>query len=511
MNFKRILAVVLVCVMCLAVLASCHNGPIENVRPDGSAGANIDTQFPAASYESEDFTFLVIKHSDAIKDYYGGAFIDTEGLNGGKVNDAVWTRNDTVEKKYVVTIKENAQTNSDPAVLLQQYIMSGDFTFDVVYAWGYKLGACITENYFADFNNLETADFTQEYWSPSTIEDLKIGDKLYLSQNLISMNVLDWASFLFYNKTLAQNIRIEEEEFGFGSPYDMVDNGTWTYDKFLAMVQAASQDTDGDGAVTRNDIFGLLDGNGLGVESLQNCGIYYTKETDDGYELTFMSEKTLNIIKQVEDVYSNSKYVKDFEDIWNEPGSDATGFADQWQYARSFFARDNALFCAGSANITSEEAFRNMESSYGVLPFPKYDQTQENYNANLDPNASLFALPSTVRTDMGTASFERTSHVLDYMAFKSQELLLPAYYEEVLKGQRMNDEADHRMLDIIRTNVHYELSSMVLADAAGNSPIKDTVTNMFRKPSMAASTYDRNVNKMENALDTFYDKVMALD
>ncbi|MBQ7835928.1 MAG: hypothetical protein IJ389_01595 [Clostridia bacterium] len=511
MNFKRILAVALVCVMCVAVLASCNNGPVQNVRPDGSAGANIDTQFPAASYEEEDFTFLVIKHSDAIKDYYGGAFIDSEAMNGGKINDAVFLRNDAVQQKYVVNIVEDAQVNSDPAVLLQQYIMSGDFTFDVVYGWGYKLGSCITENYFADFNNLETADFTQEYWSPSTIEDLTVGDRLYLSQNEISMNVLDWASFLFYNKTLAENIRIESEEFGFGSPYDMVDNGTWTYDKFLGMIQAASQDTDGDSKITRNDIFGLLDGNGLGTGSLQNCGIYYTKETESGYELTLMSEKTLEIVTMVEDIYSNDRYVKDFEDIWNEEGSDATGFADQWQYARSFFARDHALFCGGSANITSEDAFRNMESEYGVLPFPKYDQTQEKYNSTLDSNASLFALPSTIRTDMSTASFERTSHILDYMAFKSHEILLPAYYEEVLKGQRMDDESDHRMLDIIRNNVHYEFASMMLADSQGNSPISDTVTDMFKKPSMARSTYDRNVNKMENALDTFYDKVMALD
>ncbi len=503
MNFKRILAVVLVCVMCVGILASCNNGPTELVGPQGGANTNIDTQFPNADYEGEDFTILVIKHSDAIKDYYGGAFIDTEAMNGGKVNDAVFTRNSAVESKYNVVVKEDPQTNSDPAVLLQQYIMSGDFTFDVVYAWGYKLGSCITENYFDDFNDLTNTDFTQEYWSPSTIEDLTVDDRLYLSQNEISMNVLDWASFLFYNKTLAETIRIEEE---FGSPYEMVEKGTWTYEKFLGMIQAASQDTDGDSKITRKDIFGLLDGNGLGVESLQNCGVYYTNKTEDGFELSIWSEKAHGIMEMVEKVYSNDKYVKDFEDIWNEEGSSADGFADQWQYARSFFTTDNALFCGGSANITSEDAFRNMESAYGVLPFPKYDVNQENYNANLDNNASLFAIPSTPRTDMSTAGLDRTGMILEYMAYKSHEILLPAYYEEVLKGQRMDDDADHKMLDIIRTNVHYELSNMV-----GITAISDTVTSMFKKPTTAYSTYSRNETKMINALDEFYDKVMALE
>ena len=145
-----------------------------------------------------------------------------------------------------------------------------------------------------------------------------------------------------------------------------------------------------------------------------------------------------------------------------------------------------------------------MESEYGVLPYPKYDVNQTNYNANLDPNASVFALPSTERSDIG--SFERTSHILEYMAYKSHEILLPAYYEEVLKGQRMDDDRDHKMLDIIRTNTHYEFANLV-----NITSISDTIKTMFSKPTTAASTYNRNQKKMLNELDDFYSKVIALD
>ena len=41
MNFKRILAVVLACVMCLVVLASCNNGPQELVKPNGNQGMRM--------------------------------------------------------------------------------------------------------------------------------------------------------------------------------------------------------------------------------------------------------------------------------------------------------------------------------------------------------------------------------------------------------------------------------------------------------------------------------------
>ncbi len=503
MNFKRILAVVLAAVMCLGILASCNNttGSGEETRPPEQTGNAEEANFPSADYEGNEFTFLVIKHSDIGRDYYGGPYIDTEAMDGGKINDAVFERNHAVEQKYNVKIEEHPETNGDPAQILQTYIMSGDFSFDVIYGWGYKLGACITENYLADFNNLTTANFEAEYWSPTTIADLTVDDRLYLSMNEISMNVLDWASFLFYNKTLAENRNIESE---FGSPYDMVDNGTWTYDKFLEMVKAASADLDGDAQITKNDVFGLLDGDGIGSGALQNCGVYYTTKNDDGsYELSFYSEKTLGIIDMIHEVYSNDKYVKSFKDIWDENGSQE-GFEDEWQYARSFFTTDHALFCGGTANITSEEAFRNMESEYGVLPFPKYDTNQANYNSTLDPLASVFALPSTERSDIG--SFERTSHILEYMAYKSHEILLPAYYYEVLQGQRMDDDADHRMLDIVRTNIHYEF-----ADLVNITSISETIKTMFERPTTAASTYTRSQKKMINELDEFYSKVIALD
>lgn len=98
------------------------------------------------------------------------------------------------------------------------------------------------------------------------------------------------------------------------------------------------------------------------------------------------------------DIYSNSNYVKDYEELW--AGADTSGYEDMWQYARSFFSTDHALFCAGNAYLTSE--FRNMESDYGILPYPKYNEAQEQYYSTVDCLASIFAIPATYRTDMST-------------------------------------------------------------------------------------------------------------
>ncbi len=504
MKAKKILAMILVVSMVAILFAACAgDGEEAYTRPSGEDGNNsTNDDYPSADYNNEKFTFLVIKHSDTTKDYYGGPYIDAETYTGTAINDAVYERNMAVEEKYNVVIEAREEVNGDPAELLNSLYMAGDFSFDVIYGWGYKLGQCITENYFADFNSLENVDLTQEYWAPTAMEDLTINGKLYLTINDISMNKLEWAGFLFYNKQLLDDYNVEAD-LG-ASVYDLVREGKWTLDTYLNMLTSVSHDLDGDGSITKNDVFGLLDGDGLGTFASNACGVYNTVKNDDGtYSLSMYDTKVLSIAEKVHAVYSNSKYVKDYEEIWE--GADASGYSDMWEYARSFFASDHALFCAGSAYLTSE--FREMESAYGILPNPKYDENQTEYYSTVSSLASIFAIPSTYRTDsdVTTAGPERTGMILEYMAAKSNEILLPEYYEEVLHKQRLDSEDDREMMDIIRDSVRYEFTDMM-----GLESFSETLSKIYEKPSSAASTYTRAEKKMTKELNEFYADVLTM-
>lgn len=501
MKTKKILAMILAVSMVAVMFAACaeEGGKSEYTRPP-EEGNGEDEGFPSANYDNENFTFLVIKHSDTIKDYYGGPYIDADSYTGTPINDAVHERNLAVEDKYRVKIEKREEVNGEPAELLQTLYQSGDFAYDVIYGWGYKLGKCITENYFTDFNSLNNVDMTKEYWSPSAADDLTIAGKQYLSINDISMNKLEWAGFLFYNKQLMEDYNVEKD-LGV-SVYDLVRDGKWTLDTYLSMVTAVSNDLDGDGTITKNDVFGLLDGGGLGTEMSSACGVFNTaKNDDDTYTITLYDEKVLNIAEKVRAVYSNNKYVKDYDEIWE--GADASGYSDLWEYARSFFATDHALFCGGSAYLTSE--FREMESPYGILPNPKYDENQTQYYSEVSSLASIFAIPSTVRSDMSTASFDRTGMILEYMAAKSNEILLPKYYEEVLHKQRLDSTDDREMMDIIRSTVRYEFTDMM-----GMTTFAETKEKIYEKPNTAQSTYTRASRKMEKELNEFYAGVLEM-
>jgi hypothetical protein len=187
-------------------------------------------------------------------------------------------------------------------------------------------------------------------------------------------------------------------------------------------------------------------------------------------------------------------------------GADMSGYEDMFQYARSIFTTDHCLFLTGSPNLLGEDAFRNMESDYGIVPMPKYDESQAEYVSTVTNMASVFAIPSTVRNDIG--SNERTGMILEYMAYKSNELVLPKYYDTLLKGQRLNSEDDQVMLDIVRENIHYVFAAM-MGDSL--TDIKTNYEAMCSSPSSAASTFRAKSKVMQAALDDFYMDMLAVE
>lgn len=123
-----------------------------------------------------------------------------------------------------------------------------------------------------------------------------------------------------------------------------------------------------------------------------------------------------------------------------------------WVYARAeFFATDHFLFVQNGAGEAA--TFIEMDPGYGVLPNPKFDETQEQYYHLSDPFSCAWAIPG------GNSKIEMTDVLLTAWAYNSKELV-DAYYETTLKHKRYNSPDDSEMLDIIRASVRYEMSML---------------------------------------------------
>jgi len=327
-------------------------------------------------------------------------------------------------------------------------IQAGMTDFNLIYEWGIRSNGAALDGMLYDFHDLDYVDFTQSYWVPSAIEGLTVADKMFVATNMISMNSISWAGMYFFNKMLM-------DKLNFSYPYDYVDAGNWTYDVVLAMCLKAEEDVNGDGIWDRNDQYGGVDGD---IILAGACDAPLYEANDDGsYKLIPYTEGMVAAYDQYKDKTAS---VRNLDVLEFTEGADISMFPSEYAAAIFLsFGEDHYLFMNGSLDMTKE--FENMKSDYGVAPVP-VAKAGDDYSTGVDYCAPMFSMPVTLEDP------DMTAIIMEYMAYESERLLLPAYYETTLKIKRMQDTRDYVMLDIIRDSIKYDWTVIYMWDSGLN-------------------------------------------
>ncbi|NLB15992.1 MAG: hypothetical protein GX827_04195 [Clostridiales bacterium] len=94
---------------------------------------------------------------------------------------------------------------------------------------------------------------------------------------------------------------------------------------------------------------------------------------------------------------------------------------------------------------------RDMDEDFGIIPWPKYDETIDNYYANVDAGCNLFIVPVT------NPDPEKASVILEALAYESYLTVIPTYYDVVLTTKFTRDAESVEMLDIIRAGRVFDI------------------------------------------------------
>jgi len=439
--FKKIMCGLLAGLMFVPALVSCANNEEEEPKESGSVtvepGKDVPT-FEEDAFGGEDFTFLI--YGSNATDFVD-AYIWSDGVTGGTIPDAVMDRNRLVEEKYEVVVK--AEEHGSPMGEAKKRMQAGQCDFEIIYEWGIRSKSAAMDGLLFNFHDLSYVDFDQSYWVEGAAEGLTVADKLFVNTNYITMNALSWAGLMFFNKMLL-------EKYQYDDPYDYVYANQWTYDVLLPMVRDAEEDLDGDGELTGKDQWGIL--GGLGVSSVCSAPLFI--ENDDGsYTLQGYTDGM---------IANYQKYADDFAMVtslgWDAAleGADTTEFPSIYVAGRFLtFGEDHCLFMGGSIDMTKE--FVNMKSDYGLVPNPTVNPGDD-FSASVDYCAPMFSIPMQVEDP------DMVGIILEYMAYESENILLPAYYETTVKTKRMEDVRDYDMLDIVRNNIDYSWTGVYVWD-----------------------------------------------
>jgi len=168
----------------------------------------------------------------------------------------------------------------------------------------------------------------------------------------------------------------------------------------------------------------------------------------------------------------------------------------------TYFTEDRALFRI--EQIYGIKQIREMESDFGMLPAPKYDEAQEQYSSYVHPGQS-----NSICIPVTNTRLELTGALLEDGSYKSFEKIRPAFYDVTLKGRIARDEDTTEMLDIIFATLNPDLA-LALTKSAGitiDTDMRKIYTNdMDAYTSMLTVSAKLN----ERLLKLCVDKILAL-
>ncbi len=479
-SVKKCMICILICVLLSVLLiAACSaDAPVTDFNTVDTAMSEITETaktdpfdaFTANPTDLEGLTLNFLTRPLGTSVYVIFTDICAGETTGEPLNDAIYTRNQRVAENYNVnfTWVEGDASHAKKAVLAQE---------DAYAFVNIALNAHISlanSGYLIDLNLINEMNLSKSYWDANCNNLMSVCGKLYLAMGEINTMDDRYSWCYYFNQALAA-------DFGLESPYDAVENGTWTYEKMQMMAQSVANDINGDGVMNQDDTWGVLS---------EDYGYYLTvlgsglrcieKDSDDKPYFSMNNDSMVSALEKVYNIYSN----KDVTFIAEKWGSIAS--SNVWsEFIYPMFMNSQSLFFMGHLDLATT-TFRDMENAYGIIPTPKLDDSQENYwCSGTEYGMTAISIPVT------NADTNTTAMVLEAMAAASVTTVTPAYYETVLLNKGLRDEQSLNMLQIIMNSKTFDLG--FLNNWGGSQTLCSGLKTAGGKFASVIATYEEKV------------------
>lgn len=486
---KKIIAALLACAMLCPLFAACGKEDTPDVSGEQMTAATEATKDPNApdlpapeelGDISGDFHILVSGN-------YARNDFNAEVDEGTALQSAIYRRNEYMREKYNINITNediiefNSATGSGTGFTkLSTEYFSGSKTYDAAQVGTYDVATLAYSGYIQNLNELEHLDLTKPYWDQKANEDLSIGGKIFYATGDITVIDNMVTNAILFNKNMVK-------AYGLEDPYTLVKDNKWTLEKFGTMVKAVGEDTDQNGIYDSNDTYGLLTWKDallsiLGAAGERICTINANGEI----ELSLYNERVVSLYDKWTSIVFDQAHAYNYQ-YDNVTGTSTP--SSTWDEARiRMFDSNQAMFYA--TVLTTVAKHRDSETDFGILPFPKYDESQAEYGHNVSAFHCAFICVPTL------SASPRVGVVLEELAYQGQKLLTPAYYEQTLIGQYTRDEESADMLDIIFATRVYDVGVYYNIGA-----YKESIINLYTSRSSLASLYDASLSPAEKKLE----------
>jgi len=446
---KKVFSILLIAVMLLS-FAACGGEPEETgsvVDPAATAAdPSAETpELPAASELNIDGEFRILVSGNSARDDFEG------NSEGTAVQIAIHRRNAVLAEKYGVEIvndnisKFGSITGSGTgfSTIYNDY-MSGEGAYDAASIGAYDIATLSYSGYLHDLNDTPYLNLSKSYWDQKANQDMTIGGKMYYTTGDIAFNDNVCTMAILFNKDMV-------DEYALDDPYELVRDGDWTLENFARLGKAVSEDINQDGVFDEKDKYGILTWNDAWMGMLAAAGEKICTVNDNGeIELSLYNERVVNLFDRYRELAYDQSHCFSYQYDANTGTVPSTS---AWDANRdAMFNESRVLFYMQTMGAV--ERYRDSETNFGILPYPKMDAEQEEYGHSISAYHVQFICVPEMAKD-----YERSGIVLEELAYQGLQLITPAYYEQSLVGRYVRDEESVDMLDIVFATRVYDLGS----------------------------------------------------
>ena len=494
-----LLLALLMVVSCLVLVSCADPDEGEDEGEDASTGDQETTpeveedprlplELPSDTYGGKEIHFLSWScggQNSAGQSWIPWEEIDVESYDGDAINGAVYDRNGAVEELYdVVITSEYISVDQGYNSTLRSNHTSGDDAYQVATQRSYEIKTLVLEGLMYNMYELDNLHTDMPWWNQDSVRSFTLGSTLYFAAPEMLLRDKGATAAMYYNATVAN-------DKGVTGLYEMVQDGQWTFEQFVSICEDVAASMDGDDLMnSSDDVWGSYVTDDAVYFLFAGANMKFAHTDEDGYiEYDFGSEESILYMQDIFDLVVYTDYCAHPKVVDLASGG--------------IFKTDNALF--QFEMVKSITSLRSMESDFGVLPVPKYDEYQENYASLVWVHHDcVLGMPAVVE------DAEAVSVVLEHMSYLSYYDIYPIFYDTVIMGKSTRDQQSKEMLKIVFETRLFD-PGQYWDNGEGATGIQNAYLRLAQTgENNIASIYNTYVGKIEDSFGKLNDLIDEL-
>ncbi len=490
MNKKIALLMAMILALAPTSMLSCGGEGTETTADttavNGENTEAVETEYnPYAEYDFGGKALRVFSSADDFDSTNAHFLIAGSGeTNGEIVNDAVYARNLKVEEGLNVKLEytPGEWTYSDIPAGIDQLIMAGDSVYDVMINDIFRLVEASVKGQLHNVAKTDKLNLDGAYWYKDAMEDLvMVPDAMYIMLGDYFADSLASAHVLYYNKDVIL------DNYGDANYlHNIILEGKFTQDEMVKVMETCAVDLDGNGSMVQGDLMGYIVPGYWGpmMPVVTGFDVDYIARDDKGnVYFDFNNERSVEVVTASNELFHHETSLTAVD------GETIQGTI------HTLMANGQGVF-AGYLRLSDFGDMRDYETTIGLSPYPKLNETQESYVSSLHDTSEVGSVLLT--TPVGDLDFVFTC--LEFLSMEAAEMVIPVWFEEALKVKYSSGEEDAAVLDIIRNSIDKPFA-LAYQSALGGYPLPACFLNLIKEDSNDfASNYQKTKEAGESAL-----------